>query len=55
MPWTRTTKGSGTTQRKSTKSTRTYTSRKNNGLGMSQASWRRMVINDAVSWIGRAC
>ncbi|KAI5830804.1 hypothetical protein K523DRAFT_371868 [Schizophyllum commune Tattone D] len=48
MPWTRTTKGSGTTQRKSTKSTRTYTSRKNNGLGMSQASWRRMVINDAL-------
>ncbi|KAL1704773.1 hypothetical protein EV121DRAFT_205106 [Schizophyllum commune] len=48
MPWTRTTKGSSTTQRKSTKSTRTYTSRKNNGLGMSQASWRRMVINDAL-------
>ncbi|KAL1666475.1 hypothetical protein GGF50DRAFT_125626 [Schizophyllum commune] len=48
MPWTRTTKESGTTQRKSTKSTRTYTSRKNNGLGMSQASWRRMVINDAL-------
>ncbi|KAL1730509.1 hypothetical protein EV714DRAFT_210925 [Schizophyllum commune] len=48
MPWTRTTKGSGTTQRKSTKSTRNYTSRKNNGLGMSQASWRRMVINDAL-------
>ncbi|KAL1718189.1 hypothetical protein EV715DRAFT_291466 [Schizophyllum commune] len=48
MPWTRTTKGSSTTQRKSTKSTRIYTSRKNNGLGMSQASWRRMVINDAL-------
>ncbi|KAL1673063.1 hypothetical protein EV122DRAFT_223464 [Schizophyllum commune] len=48
MPWTRTTKGSSTTQRKNTKSTRTYTSRKNNGLGMSQASWRRMVINDAL-------
>ncbi|KAI5888682.1 uncharacterized protein SCHCODRAFT_02637386 [Schizophyllum commune H4-8] len=45
MPWTRTTRGSNTTQRKSA---RTYTSRKNNGLGMSQASWRRMVINDAL-------